>query len=70
MPPLHMSTRVDVEINLAESSTGFELCDCIFPAVIFNMREYEESCHNCFDLCDLSGIHVDPVLLEMIQDHL
>eukprot|EP00957_Ditylum_brightwellii_P009792 738460-Ditylum_brightwellii.AAC.1 len=65
-----MPTRVDVEINLAESSTGFEIRDCIFPAVILNMRKYKESCRDCFDLCDLSGIHVDLVSLEMIQDHL
>eukprot|EP00957_Ditylum_brightwellii_P138951 10591153-Ditylum_brightwellii.AAC.1 len=70
MPPLHMPTRVDVEINLAESSMGFELRNCIFPAVILNMQQCEESCHNCFNLCDLRGVHVDPVPLQMIQNHL
>eukprot|EP00957_Ditylum_brightwellii_P137394 10475262-Ditylum_brightwellii.AAC.1 len=70
MPPLHMATRVNMEINLIKSRAGFEFCDCIFPAVIFDVREDKKSCHNCFDLCDLRGVHVYPVSLEMIQDSL
>eukprot|EP00957_Ditylum_brightwellii_P199876 15237518-Ditylum_brightwellii.AAC.1 len=59
-----------MEIDLIKSSAGFDFHDCIFPAVIFYVREYEKSCHDCFDLCDLRWVHVYHMSLEMIQDSL
>eukprot|EP00957_Ditylum_brightwellii_P054599 4137022-Ditylum_brightwellii.AAC.1 len=70
MPPLHMATHMDMEVNLSKSSAGLEFRNSIFPAVIFDMRKNKKTSHDCFDLCDLRGVHVYLVSLEMIQDNL